>query len=472
MVLSLTAMASLPLMADEVISNIPSDQAGSAIPDVPEFSITYQGVVLLCSPIELIEKKTHKDLVKYQCQKKYVENETETKQLESRGPAETKRLYKNVKNKIAQGTLYSIKIPLYAAHRPERVRLLAEQELNNRSYGKYLRMLLPAKIYISIRPQFTNTGEDGKMELINGGSRGGFFYYHQFTNDLELLFHYEAKVDWDADTSFINTSDASGSSRRLSYFALKYEDNSVIAGKYWSAYYDIAGLTDQYMAYGAQAGGAFNSGTDGSPSGTGRADEMLQVRSINESYNATLQAQLKHDALRDFDTDYSYTIAGSLIYKGWEDVRLGASVAYGKFEEITSDMQGAGIDGNDISSIIGLTYTKDKYSVNTVLSYTKNHMSDDEGTYFESIGTELYLRYDIDESFRLAGGGNWLLPRDDDYEGQYSIKDIIFSLQYTFGEKSFDDLVYLEVSLPGGKLANGDSRDVSVAIGFRYLIDH
>ena len=472
MLLSLAALAGLPLIADEASSNIPSDQAGSPVPNVPEFSITYQGEALVCSPVELIKTKTRKDLVKYQCQGKYADHKGEKNQDEERGHAETERLEKEVKNKLAYGTVYSVEIPLYDAHRPTRAKLIAQQQLNDKPYGKYLHMLRPAKLYISIRPQLANSN-DGKMELRNGGSRGGFFYYHQFSNnDLELMFHYEAKVDWDEDTPFINTSDASGSSRRLSYFSLKYGDNSLIAGKYWSAYYDIAGFTDHYMAYGAQAGGAFNSGTDGSPSGTGRTDKMLQLRSSHEMYDATLQVQLKHDALQDFNTDYSYTMAGSLIYKGWEDIRLGTSFAYGKFDDITPQMQTLSIDGHDFSSIVGFTYKKDKYSVDAVLSYTKNHMSDDEGTYFDAVGAELYMHYDIDDSFRLAGGGNWLIPRDNDYDGEYSIKDIILSLQYTFGEKTFDDMVYVEVSLPNGKLADGDSRDTSVAVGLRYLIDH
>lgn len=197
-------------------------ESGSPIPDVPEFSIIYERKGLLCFPIELIKKKTHKDLVKYQCQEKYTDQKGEKKQDEARGHAETERLSSEVKNKIAQGTVYSVEIPLYAVHRPERARILTEQELNNRPYGKYLRMLLPAKLYISIRPQLANSGDDGQMELRNGGSRGGFFYYHQFSNDLEMLFQYEAKVDLEDDTPFINTSSASQSSRRLGYFALKY----------------------------------------------------------------------------------------------------------------------------------------------------------------------------------------------------------------------------------------------------------
>lgn len=102
----------------------------------------------------------------------------------------------------------------------------------------------------------------------------------------------------------------------------------------------------------------------------------------------------------------------------------------------------------------------------------KNHTIDDQGVYFESAGAELYMRYDIDESFPVAGAGNWLFPKNDEYKGEYSIKNLIFSLQYTFGKKTFDDLVYLELSLPNGKLANGNSRDIGIAIGLRYLFDN
>ncbi len=466
----LVVLSVLPLMADKEDNNILF--ANSLIPDVPQFSITYQGEALVCSPTGLIKTKTHKDLVTYECQKSYTDVKSQKIQDVEPGVAETKRLRDDVQNKIVQGTKYSVEIPLYDADSPTKARIMAERQLNNRPYGKYLRMLLPAKLYLSIRPQLANSGEDGEIELINGGSKGGFFYYHQFNNDLELIFHYEAGVNLQDDVSFINVSDASNTNRRLSYFALKYIDNSIILGKYWSAYYDIAGFTDQYMAFGGQTSGAFSGGPHGSPSGTGRADKMIQVRTNKDTYDATLQVQLKHSTLRDWNTDYSYTMAGSLIYKGWEDIKLGASISYGKFDEETPEMKAAGIDGDDWSSIVGFTYKKNHFSGHAVLSYMKNHTSDDQGVYFDSAGAELYMRYDIDESFRIAGGGNWLFPKDNNYEGKYSTKNVILSLQYTFGEKTFDDLVYVEVSLPNGKLANGDSKDARIAIGLRYLLDY
>ena len=454
-------------------------KTNSTVPDVPEFSMTYLGEALVCSPDGLIKTKTHKDQVTYQCSKMYTSSMGEKKEEEKRGADETRRLASQVKGQIAKGNTYSVQIPLYEASNPERAKLLAKRQLENKPYGKYLRMFLPAKIYLSIRPQLANTGNDGNWELLNGGSRGGFFYYYQFNDDLELAFHYEAKVNLQDNTPFINTSENS-LARRLSYLLLKSGKYSIIAGKYWSAYYDIAGITDQYMAYGAQASGAFNAGTDGSPSGTGRAERMLQARIDQELYEATLQVQFKHDAISNFDTNYSYTAAVSFTYKGWENVKVGASVAYGKFDNITSEMLSIGITGNDWSSIIAAEYKKENFSVNATFSYTKNHNNDDQGIYFDSIGAELYMRYDIDDSIRLAGGGNWLIPKDTYYyqdddsysKSRYSIQDLIVSLQYTFGEKTFDDLVYLEFSFPHGKLSDGEKRNTSVAVGLRYLLSN
>ena len=178
-----------PLIAAEKNSVISND---TSIPDVPEFSITFQGDALVCSPTGLIKTKTRKDLVTYECQKPYTGQEIEKKQDEQRGHAETQRLKSEAKDKMAKGVVYNVEIPLYDAHSLTKAKLIALQQLKNRPHGKYLRMLLPAKIYLSIRPQVANSGEDGELELKNGGSRGGFYYYYQFNNDLGVMFQYEA----------------------------------------------------------------------------------------------------------------------------------------------------------------------------------------------------------------------------------------------------------------------------------------
>jgi hypothetical protein len=98
-------------------------------------------------------------------------------------------------------------------------------------------------------------------------------------------------------------------------------------------------------------------------------------------------------------------------------------------------------------------------------------MNDDQGNYFDGVGVELTLQYQFNESIRLACGGNWLIPTDSNYQGAYSIETLIFSAQYDYGDKDFKNLVYTEVSIPNGKLANGDSQKVAIAVGLRYYFD-
>ena len=466
---SLVSLTVAPLMAEKKNDGTELPAADEPIPDAPTFSIDHKGVKLVCSPVKLIHKKTHKDEIKYHCvenkitvpERKSVEN-----QDEKRGAAETARLRQSVQEK---GLTYTVHIPQSDLGNIRVSRFIAEQQLNNRFYGKFIASFLPAKLYASLRPQFANIGDSNGTNFHDGGSRGGFFYYYEFDNDIELMFQYEAGINFNKDTPFINLSDGADSSRRLSYFSLAYKGSSILAGKYWSAYYDIAGFTDYFMAYGTQAGGAFNSGTDGGASGTGRPDRVVQIRTKKDNFKVTLQGQANHSEQEDIDKAYQYGAGGSIIYSGWSGVKAGGAFSYQKFDEISPEMLSVGITGNDQSYIIGGTYKRKNFSANAILSYTKNHMNDDQGIYFDGVGTELYLRYDIDDSFRMVAGGSVLIPRDSDYRGDYSIRAPIISLQYTFGKKTFDDLIYIEVTKPYGSLANGEIPNTRVAIGLRWL---
>jgi len=106
----------------------------STVPDVPSFSITYLGESLVCSPTGLIKTKTHKDLVTYQCQNKYADNKGEKLQDEARGNDETKRMRNEIRNKMAQGAVYSVQIPLYDANSLTMAKLIATRQLNNSPY--------------------------------------------------------------------------------------------------------------------------------------------------------------------------------------------------------------------------------------------------------------------------------------------------------------------------------------------------
>jgi len=443
------------------------------IPNLPSIDIVHDNNKLTCYPIKLIKKKFHKDRVQYYCINsdiKISKSEIVDDIDKEHGQIDTDRLINDVKEKVDQGNKYKVDILLSDATSGRWVGFFLKRELKEKSQlFKIVDEFLPTKYYLSLRPQLANNGNQKGLKFKNAGSKGGFFYYREFQNEIEVMFQYEAGLDLNSDVPFINVTNGDDSTRRLSYLSLMYGDFSIVSGKYWSVYYDIAGFTDYYMAFGAQASGAFNNLSDGSDSGTGRPDRVVQLKTKQNIYNISLQFQPIHQSSEDIDSDYSYGIAGSVIYKYSDFLRIGASIAYAKFDDITLSMNSIGIDGDDQSYIVGFTYKRERYSINSTFSYTKNHMNDDQGYYLDTIGSELYLRYDISDTVRLVGGGNWMIPANDDYQGEYRVRTNIISLQYTFGTKNFDDLVYIEASAPKGRLANGDELDISLAIGLRYL---
>ena len=474
------AVMCMPLAIVLLHAELP-DIGDKKIPDVPPFTFTYKGEALKCYPSSLVETKTRKKMVEFVCVQRNLADKLmlssstdEVSSEEDRGRSETKRIQQVLKDQKNAGVIYHVKIPAGDARYPGIASREAKQVLNNNYYyGKHLRWLLPAKFYISLRPQYAKmAGSEEGVHFRNAGSRAGFFYYYGFDNGMNLTFQYEGNVNKENEGKFINLSEQSNNTRRLSYLSLEYKEMTVLAGKYWSAYYDIAGLTDYFMAYGAQASGAYNNSGDGAVSGTGRADRMLQVHFSFSDFESTLQYQFGHDSPEGLDGKFSYRMGGSLYYEGWKEEgwRAGAAFAYAKYEQVTSVMRQMGITGDDQSYIVGFSFKKERFLVNGNLSYTKNHMNDDLGIYFNGVGAELYARYDVTNQVRTVAGINWLHPTGG-YEGEYEIKKGILSLQYTFGKRTFDDVVYLEVALPQGSSAEGIRGNTSIAIGLRYLID-
>ena len=446
----------------------------STQPNVPSFSFHYKGETLHCEPQKTITSKNRRNLVEYTCiykNKNIINKQDSVLKDDNQGRSEAERLRQEVKNNGQRNIPYTVKISQKDVYHPYVAANSAKRQLENRFYGEVLDKLLPARFYISLRPQFSTNSTESGLHYKNAGSKAGFYYYYLFDNDLEVMTQYEANIKNNDDEAFIDFSDLSNSSRRLSYLSLKYGDYSILYGKYWSAYYDVADFTDYFRAFGKQGTGAYNNGGDGSESGTGRVDNMLQLHIKKESYTITTQYQFAHDGPDNLNVDYQYSMAASFVYNGFKNISMGTALSYAKFDEITPSLHALGIRGEDQAYIIGMTYKYKEFVANMVFSYTKNHMNDNLGNYFDSVGAELYMHYDFTKNIRFGAGGNWLVPHDERYLDDFSIKKGLLTLQYTFGEATFDDLVYLEVSLPKGHLAKGESLNPTIAIGLRYLFD-
>ncbi len=437
--------------------------SGISAPGGGDISVTLDGALYQCSKADLIAEDVNGTRV-YHCPTVAV------KQLESatdeRGTAETQRLKAELKAKT-QGEEKIVLVENNESTEGKQWLLLEYTE-------EVVKTVFPARLYLSLR--YGARYEDGAFRLVDGGTRGGFFYYHQFANDLEFSYHVEAGVTFSGLDQVFGTdtqSDYIGLTPRLNYVSLKQAFLTTIIGKYWSTYYDIAGMTDKFIVFGAQGDGVYNAGTDGGGSGTGRASNLLQVRVSKSDFNLGLQVQAHQTPFRlPFDEDvYDYCFGGSFFYKGLSSgVKVGIAANYATFQDREA-MAPLGVKGEDHAYVGGLAYQKDDLSLDVTGAYTQNHVTDNAGFYFNSLGSELYARYRVNDAVRTAFGYNYLRPVDEEYTGEYHVKDLIASLQYAF-DTGFDDMVYIEGRYSKGHQADGSRTPSVIAAGFRYLLDY
>ncbi len=431
-------------------------------------SVEHEGVTYNCSKNDLISEDTNGTKV-YHCatleEKQLLDNS------DARGAAETDRLKQAIIDKT-EGV--------------KRVVLIKSKEGNESGMWKPLYYtlnavgkVLPAKAYLSLR--FAELYNNGEFAFTDQDTRGGLFYYKAFKNNFKLSFQYEASIQFSNKGNIIgsatqadvnNTAFLFGT--RLNYLSLEYNDVTMVMGKYWGVYYDIAGMTDKYMVFGTLGSSVYNL-TDGGGAGTGLAADVLQLRVQKDVYNLGLQVQYHPQSLPIlYSGIYAYTAGFSLFYKGLENgIKLGLTGNYAVFDKgsdfNTSRLSGKGED--DIALLAGLSYQKNKISVDFTLGASNNHVTDDVGNGIIGMGSELYVRYRLEENWRFAFGYNLLLPDKRYYSGQYALKDYIASLQYAFN-KEYTQLMYLEGKHSTGTNADGSKMLDSAVLGFRYLLDN
>jgi len=436
-------------------------------------SIEHEGVSYNCSKEDLIVED-HNGTKVYNCltakEKRLQDNS------DARGTAETERFKQDIKDK---------------SDGEKRVVLVENNESTSRTKWKpfyytkdAIKSVVPAKVYLSLR--FAELYQNDTFTLTDTATRGGFFYFKEFENSLELIFQFEASVRFSNKGDIIGSDSQTNNSStgflfgtRLNFVTLKKEDYTFVVGKYWGVYYDIAGMTDKYMVFGALGNGTYNSGTDGGGSGTGRAADVVQLRFKKDVFNIALQAQYHFEDFNFFYLGtYDYAAAFSLFYNGLTNgVKLGVTGNYAHYRSVNAAVDGnqtlssLGVDGDDIAVLTGLSYQKNNISLDLTLGASKNHVTDDQGKYMRAIGSELYVRYRLKEHWRFAFGFNYLWPDHDYYQGEYVLQDYIASLQFAFN-KDYTQLVYLETKYSAGTNADGSDMSSAAALGFRYLLDY
>ena len=349
--------------------------------------------------------------------------------------------------------------------------------------------------YTSLRVRYRSSGSEGALD--DGGSRIGANADWQFRPDYWLSGRVEAGFNLLSSLDSVFNPGASSSEGegdvflRLLYANLETPHLFLVLGKAWSTYYSVAGFTDRFAGTGASASGTFNAGTDGGPSGTGRADEVLQTRifikpakiHIKKMKPFTLNAQLQHgqeipfSLLDDGNGDvsgfnYGYALGLSALLETRENFNLG--IAYNHAQVSKKDLpelNSVGIDGDDKSLLLGAKWFSEKWYLATNFSWMWNHMTTGDGVYFDGKGWETYGQYNVHKRWWVTGGWNYLKPNDNQLQaGNYQVKYGVLGLRYSI--KQFNRMFYANIRFDSTTDSDADKAGLSniYTVGVRWNI--
>ena len=182
-----------------------------------------------------------------------------------------------------------------------------------------------------------------------------------------------------------------------------------------------------------------------------------------------MQVQHNQDIPKiDGSAKYDWNYSASGIYRWESGFSLGIATNIAKPKSFTAQMIAQGLDGDSKSSVIAMQYSTAKSYLGVAYSQSENHSTDDQFNYVDSIGWETYFRYDLNRKWRVVAGFNTAIEDQSSYTGDFSVKEVILGAQRTFREHDFHDMIFVEVSLNQGRLADGSDGDSRVSIGFRY----
>ncbi|WP_308367359.1 MULTISPECIES: porin [unclassified Microbulbifer] len=274
--------------------------------------------------------------------------------------------------------------------------------------------------------------------------------------------------------------------RRGNLFASHDTWGEFRAGKQWSVYYDVTSKTDDFRVGGGFGSGTYNFGTDGGPSGTGRADGAISWRKKFPIGANHLQVGLQyaaHTADIDIEVENVVEVEGidrtllicpagecefdniygaSLTYTlDWYD-NLFFGVAYNHAELVVETRRGKLFDATDLAEpiliddrfsfdasrndeafAIGIAYGPSAYQPGfygaVVWNKSRNHELAPPGSteevvnLFDAVGSESLFSWGWDDCHSVYFGHNILESDDDEFEQALVADDEFRLAQYYLG---------------------------------------
>jgi predicted porin len=325
---------------------------------------------------------------------------------------------------------------------------------------------------------FDETGNDQDIGFGDGASRIGVRGEWDFSKKWWLFGRAEAGFDV-LDTFTAKGSgedDNKGLESRLLYGGINSDRLALTFGKNWSSYYKIAGMADRFSIFGGQATGVYNAGTDGGATGTGRANDVIQIKLYTSSlkalkikpFNLNVQFQEGQPIPHVKNRHYGKAWGASVWLETQSDRGLGIAVQSTDIEDLEDPLiKEAGIDGDAVAVAASLRFFGDHWYTSLVLSRLENVATTNTFKYINGYGAVLYTQWEFKDRWWMVAGGNWLNPDNDDEDaGEYDVKYGVIGLRYTFD--SFKRMLYAEYRIDYGNLVDGTERKNEITFGVRW----
>jgi len=330
--------------------------------------------------------------------------------------------------------------------------------------------------YGSYRINF-GINNDGYVGMADNASRFGLTGSLELIKSLDAiaaielgarLVDYDETIVFRGDPGFQVGEGNSNLFGRLGYLGVKHENFSFTFGKQWSAYYDVSSYTDNLYAFGGEASGTFNNGTDGGISGTGRANQLFLLRTHYKNFHLALQMQARQ--LTENIVKIGDTYGGSIQYVSSFGLKLGFAL------NIVND----GIDNpkpnepksGDKAYVGSIAYYTDNFYVAFTFTHFLQHelhpITDSTSIYYDGFGCEFFTSYQFGEknNWRAALVMNCLWAEEEQFIDEYRKLYFVGEFSYAFGTES---RVFTSVrqDFPRDRLGN-TSAETIFAMGLKF----
>jgi len=253
---------------------------------------------------------------------------------------------------------------------------------------------------------------------------------------------------------------------RQGYIGIGTPYGRISLGKQWGVHYTLAGNVDNMYMFGGFAIGVYNAGTDGGPSGTGRADQALKYELEKGNYYIGLQGQFRD--VSSNNSHFADAVSAATSYK-IGNIKIG--VSYAKvFDGVDSVTHGeAKINDEMIAAFFG--FDKNNVHFAVIGQFFNNHEYTDLKRFYKGYGIEYNLKINFGKQKRWSFVNNiaYMVPFKS--EGLNYISNwYAFEIARRF---SLNTVLFAGFKLDAGTLSDGShDRMHTIAGGFYYNFNY